>query len=290
MTEAGPGDTEGTEEASLRCFLAATDALILSRLRRVEGSAPREEGTFMLIGRNALYGTIGGGFAEFETIAHARRMLDQGETSDVRTLILGPDTGQCCGGRLTIAFDRLNPDRAAALLAETRQMEDDRRPVMLFGAGHVGKALTKALVPLPLAVTVVETRPEELMQLPRSVRKVATALPEAELAGLPGEAAVIILTHDHALDFLIAREALLRQDLAYVGMIGSVTKRATFAGQWKREGGDMTIFERLVLPIGGNAVKDKRPAVIAALVAAEILRLPPYGASGASAWKGSDQA
>lgn len=290
MAEAGSGGTAGPEEASLRRFLTATDARILARLERVEGSAPRDEGTFMLIGRNALFGTIGGGFAEFETIAHARRMLDQGEAQDMRTLILGPDTGQCCGGRLSIAFDHVNLERAEALLAETRRMEEERRPVMLFGAGHVGKALAQALAPLPLAVSVVETRPEELALLPPGVRSVATALPEAELARLPAEAAAIILTHDHALDFLIAREALNRKDLAYVGMIGSATKRATFAGQWKRDGGDMAILEKLVLPIGGTEVKDKRPAVIAALVAAEILRLPSYGVSARSARDGSDQA
>jgi xanthine dehydrogenase accessory factor len=84
---------------------------------------------------------------------------------------------------------------------------------------------------------------------------------------------VLILTHDHALDFLIARAALARTDLAYVGMIGSATKRATFAHWLKREGEDDRLMTRLTLPIGGNAVRDKRPEVIAALVAAELLTL-----------------
>ncbi len=79
------------------------------------------------------------------------------------------------------------------------------------------------------------------------------------------------LTHDHALDFLIAAEALQRQDAAYVGMIGSKTKKATFKNWLKREAGREDLFENLVCPIGGAVVKDKRPEVIAALAAAEIL-------------------
>ena len=82
----------------------------------------------------------------------------------------------------------------------------------------------------------------------------------------------MVLTHDHALDFLIVAEALKRRDAAYVGMIGSKTKKATFRNWYlKTAGGTETAFARLVSPIGGNAVHDKRPAVIAALAAAEIM-------------------
>ena len=81
-----------------------------------------------------------------------------------------------------------------------------------------------------------------------------------------------MLTHDHALDFLIVAEALERDDAAYVGMIGSKTKKATFRNWYLREaGGNEADFARLVSPIGGDRVADKRPAVIAALAAAEIL-------------------
>ena len=55
-------------------------------------------------------------------------------------------------------------------------------------------------------------------------------------------------------------------------MIGSKTKKATFRSWYlKTAGGNEADFARLVSPIGGDAVKDKRPAVIAALAAAEIM-------------------
>ena len=79
------------------------------------------------------------------------------------------------------------------------------------------------------------------------------------------------MTHDHALDFLIAGEALARRDAAYVGMVGSKTKRAKFSSWYLQQGGDEDTLERLILPIGAQGLGDKRPSVIAALAAAEII-------------------
>ena len=101
-------------------------------------------------------------------------------------------------------------------------------------------------------------------------------MPEAAVRSAPAASSYVILTHDHALDFLIGAEALKRSDAPYVGMVGSKTKRAKFRSWYLTEaGGNAEAFERLVLPIGGRAfpdgLGDKRPEVIAALAAAEIL-------------------
>src|SRR5690606_11255660 len=97
--------------------------------------------------------------------------------------------------------------------------------------------------------------------------------PEESVRDAPPGSAFVVLTHDHALDFLIVAEALKRDDAAYVGMIGSKTKRETFRRWYVREaGGDEHRFARLISPIGGADVIDKRPVVIAALAAAEIIR------------------
>jgi xanthine dehydrogenase accessory factor len=90
------------------------------------------------------------------------------------------------------------------------------------------------------------------------------------VAGIAPGSVIIVLTHDHALDFLIVSAALARDDLAQVGMIGSDTKRATFAHQYVREGGDRDRLSKLICPIG-RKIADKRPEVIAATVAAEII-------------------
>jgi len=185
---------------------------------------------------------------------------------------LGPEIGQCCGGRTLLRFRLVTPDIAAALEARLKAETEQQPAVFIFGAGHVGKALADALSLLPLTLTVVETRENELRDLSAGVVSVLTPMPEALIAKIPANGAAIIVTHDHALDFLIAKEALARDDLAYVGMIGSKTKRATFAHWLEREGEPATRLQKLILPIGGSSVKDKRPAVIAALVAAELLQ------------------
>lgn len=273
-------------EIALSQFLAHHQC-ILVELDEARGSTPREEGTFMLVAMHAIWGTIGGGQFEYMAIDNARALLGgHGETS--MDIPLGPEIGQCCGGRTRLSFAPVTSEIAALL---QRRLEDERqsRPaVFLFGAGHVGLALANALSPLPFTVTVIETRQQELDKLPATVGQKLAAMPEACIADIPSGGAAVILTHDHALDFLIAEQALARNDLAYVGMIGSATKRATFAHWLARQGisqptgngaaiGDESanMMARLTLPIGGTAVRDKRPEVIAALVAAELLHSVP---------------
>lgn len=159
------------------------------------------------------------------------------------------------------------------MLLEQAEAEDARLPhVYVFGGGHVGHALASAFVLLPVRVIVVETRADALEGMPESIETRLTPVPEEMVRDAPAGSAFVVLTHDHALDFLIVAEALKRDDAAYVGMIGSKTKKATFKGWYlKTAGGSEADFARLVSPIGGDDVKDKRPAVIAALAAAEIM-------------------
>jgi xanthine dehydrogenase accessory factor len=257
-------------DLSFPTFITTHPCTILVELREAKGSTPREAGTFMLVSDKSIWGTIGGGQFEYMAIDNARAMLSGGGEA-VMDIPLGPEIGQCCGGHTRLAFRPLTPELAEMLERRLRDEEDDRPAVTLFGSGHVGQALARALAPLPFAVTVVETRAEALEDLPEDAEKHLAAMPEAFVEKIPAGGSAIILTHDHALDFLIAQRALARTDLAYVGMIGSLTKRATFSHWLKREGGDEKMLSRLVLPIGGTAVRDKRPAVIAALVAAELL-------------------
>lgn len=256
---------------ALPAFLSAHPDAILVDVAEAKGSTPREAGAFMVVAMDALHGTIGGGQLEFLAIDHARRMLLSGEQSTALDVPLGPEIGQCCGGRARLAFTRLDAAARAALVARQGAIERTFPDVFVFGAGHVGLALATALGPLPLAVTLIETRDVPDAGLPPGTTLRRVALPEAEVSTIRPGGAAVILTHDHALDFLIAQDALARPDLAYIGMIGSATKRATFARFLAREGAEPHLIDRLVLPIGGTALRDKRPAVIAALVAAELL-------------------
>jgi xanthine dehydrogenase accessory factor len=253
-------------------FLAASPALALVEVREALGSTPRETDAWMLVSPVGIFGTIGGGQLEFMAIDRARTMIAGGIGTGTLDIPLGPEIGQCCGGRVKVEIVLVG-DAMRVALAERFDREQAARPhVYLFGGGHVGRALAEALALLPLAVTVVETRAEALDDFPAAVVTRLTPVPEEEVRAAPPGSAFVVLTHDHALDFLIVAEALARRDAAYVGMIGSHTKKATFKNWYlKTAGGTEVDYSRLVTPIGGAALRDKRPAVIAALAAAEIV-------------------
>lgn len=202
----------------------------------------------------------------------AATLPSRGRETRTLDIPLGPEIGQCCGGRVEIAVRHLDEAMRADLLASAEATDAARPHVYVFGGGHVGHALASAFALLPLNVVVVETRADALEGMPDSVVTRLTPVPEEMVREAPAGAAFVVLTHDHALDFLIVGEALKRDDAAYVGMIGSKTKKATFKSWFlKTAGGGDGQYAQLVCPIGGDAVKDKRPAVIAALAAAEIM-------------------
>ncbi|WEZ82872.1 xanthine dehydrogenase accessory protein XdhC [Rhizobium sp. 32-5/1] len=256
---------------SLEAFLEREYRLVIVEIVEAMGSTPREAGAFMLVSPTDTHGTIGGGQMEHLAIDNARALLAGVTDRFEMDIPLGPDIGQCCGGRVVIGF-RIGDDGERDRLQEQLRTRVAAMPeVWLFGAGHVGRALGDALLLLPVKTYAVETRKSELDQMSAGASHRLVAMPESIIKDISPGSAVVILTHDHALDFLIARQALQRDDLAYVGMIGSKTKRATFASWARREGFGDALIDRLVLPIGGKAVEDKRPAVIAAMTAAEIL-------------------
>jgi xanthine dehydrogenase accessory factor len=257
--------------ADLDAFLSDHGTAIVAELSSVRGSSPREQGAFMVIAADAMIGTIGGGALEYMVIARARQAMRDGLAPGVMDVPLGPEIGQCCGGRVKVSLKVVTPELGRDLVARVRTGENERPHVYLFGSGHVGKALGRALAALPLSVHVIDTRPDELHDLPDGVEARAVPMPEAVVRSAPEGSSYVILTHDHALDFMIAAEALKRTDAPYVGMVGSRTKRAKFARWYRGEGGTEDALRRLVLPIGDLGLVDKRPEVIAALAAAEIM-------------------
>jgi xanthine dehydrogenase accessory factor len=289
--------------------IEAEGAAALVTLAETAGSSPREAGVRMVVRLSGgIYGTIGGGELEYEALDEARAALAAGRgPARRRSVALGPELGQCCGGRVVWrieTFDKrdlaeLAPLRAAerggpfAALARLgadgrveRRLDDGApedgqwreafgeaaTPVYLFGAGHVGRALALALAPLPFAVRWIDPRPDVFPQLaPANVKLVAAADPPAELTAAPDGALVVAMTHSHALDLAVVAEALREDRFAYVGMIGSATKRARFVSLLRAAGIAEQRVARLVCPIGVPGIAGKAPAVIAVAVAAQLL-------------------
>lgn len=251
-------------------FLASRDPVIRVRLARVRGSSPRNEGTEMFVTAQALWGTIGGGQLEHRAIDRARAMLLAGDLDARLDLPLGPEIGQCCGGRVDLALSRMRPSDRQAALARHRQEAEARPHVYVLGAGHVGRALAQQFQHLPVRCILVDPRAEEIALCTADVETRISPLPEFEIQKAPPGSAFIVLTHDHGLDFLLTLAALERGDAAYVGMIGSATKRAKFRN-WVRSHGAGQPIDTLNCPIGASGSRDKRPSLIAAFVVADVM-------------------
>ena len=251
----------------------------------------------MLVTANTAEGTVGGGHLEKKAIELAREWLRLGKaTATSRHYPLGPALGQCCGGAVDLLFRPVNAyerDWVETLAhaergggdVELRTRLDGAgsavvtqhrfRPwhVWVFGAGHVGRALAQVFGALPCVFTWVDSRDQEF---PRVVAGNVTVLqsdhPQDEVDAIRPGADVLVLTHSHALDLEIVRALMGRDDLRYIGMIGSATKSALFRRRLAERGVERESIEKLHCPIGrAGMTHDKHPGAIAVAVASDLV-------------------
>ncbi len=145
--------------------------------------------------------------------------------------------------------------------------------LMLFGAGHVGKALVEVLSGLPCRITWVDSRADEFpANIPATVTTLLTDRPAEEVANAGQDCFFLVMTHSHPTDFQICK-AVLAGEFSYLGLIGSQSKRNRFAKNLAREGIPEQKVRRLVCPIGIDTVRSKHPTAIAIAVAAQLLQV-----------------
>jgi len=288
-----------------RAALDAGEPCALVSILAVEGSTPREAGTRMAVTRAGCVGTIGGGNLEFQAVRQARLALDQpAGTWRIQDYPLGPFLNQCCGGRVRLLLERLDTNHAGwladvhgrpAYTLETRLYADHiervvttgaapalaakgtkpaagdtviegwgrvRTPLLMFGAGHVGLAIARVMEGLPFDLRWHDSR--EDTDAPHASPQAMAAM----AAAAPG--AVLILTHDHALDYELAKAAL-GSPARFIGLIGSATKRARFFNRLTKEGFGEEALKRIHCPVGLPGIAGKAPEVIAVAVAAQLL-------------------
>ncbi len=146
--------------------------------------------------------------------------------------------------------------------------------IVLFGAGHVGRALVATLAGIDCHLTWIDSRDVEFpADIPRNVEVIVTDAPEAEVTRVRAGAYFLVMTHSHTLDQALAEAILRRGDLAYFGLIGSVSKRRQFERRMEARGIDTAQFAAMTCPIGIAGIRGKTPATIAIAVAAQLLQV-----------------
>ena len=251
-------------------FLNYNKRIIQASIVRTIGSSPRNSDTEMFISETDTLGTIGGGQLEYLVINHSKKMIAENIKKDILKISLGPEIGQCCGGKVEVSLlEMYEKDKCLAL--NRFDKKDKNLPhVYVMGAGHVGRALALQLQHLPVRCVLIDSRVDELAKCSADVETRLSAIPEEDIKSAPRGSAYVILTHDHALDFILCGAALDRHDAKYVGMIGSKTKRVKFK-KWYQVNYDNNLIRDFTCPIGNLKNQDKRPSIIASFVAAEVI-------------------
>lgn len=165
------------------------------------------------------------------------------------------------------------PDLADALFFEIIRPCDFQ--VVLFGAGHVGQALTQVLTDaVPCRILWIDPRPGQFpAAAPDNVETRAIQDPVAQVGALPPGACCLVMTHSHELDQNLCEALLRRGDFAWLGLIGSATKHRRFMQRLKEKGLTQAQLARLTCPIGIPGIQSKQPGAIAVSVAAQLLQL-----------------
>ncbi len=224
------------------------------------GSTPQDRGSKMLVtaaGRH--FGTVGGGKIEVRCIEEAKRLL--GDSSLPKTEFfqwsLNKDIGMTCGGIVRVYFELFNATRWN---------------IVVFGAGHVAQALIEILVKLDCRVTCIDPRTEWLDRLvasPKLTKMVSSDMP-AEVARIPDDSFVVLMTMGHTTDKPILLEILRTRTFPYVGVIGSNAKakrlRQDVAEAGLPEGAQRAFYCPIGLPVGSDS-----PYEIAVSTAAQLL-------------------
>jgi xanthine dehydrogenase accessory factor len=149
-----------------------------------------------------------------------------------------------------------------------------RAQLLLFGAGHVGTAVVRALASLPCHVTWIDERDDLFPpEVPPNVTVEATDTPEALVAQAPDGASYLVMTHSHALDQRLSEAILSRPGVGWFGLIGSRTKRKQFEHRLRARGIAEERLATMACPIGVPGITGKEPAVIAIAVAAQLLQV-----------------
>ena len=220
---------------------------------RVTGSTPREAGARMLVlADGSIEGTVGGGQIEHAAIQAAREVIQSKRPRFVEHQ-LTQELGMCCGGAVALFIEPLV----------------GAPPLILFGAGHVGTALTRMATHAGFAVHVVDARDELLTR--ERLPEARALYPDLDDPALPfsPETFVMIATHDHALDQRLLEKSL-KKTFCWIGMIGSRRKARLARERLAHKDFSPDMIDRLRSPVG-LAIGAQTPEEIAVSILSELI-------------------
>lgn len=241
------------------------EAYCIATIIAEAGSVPRSSGSKMVVSANGQFDTLGGGNLELQVIEKARARLTETQLSphksgvSIERFSLAADLEQCCGGAVQVMLEPINCQQPK---------------VIIYGAGHVSQALCTILKQLPCHVSVIDNRQQWVEQVcAMGIHAYQHDSPVETINDINPNSMLLIMTHDHALDFELTKTALERASFPYIGLIGSKGKKQRFEFRLKEQLSSTSLLENLTCPIGHTDIKGKLPMQVAVSVAAQLMAL-----------------
>lgn len=234
------------------------EAYVLITLLESAGSTPRIAGSKMVVTTDRQFDTIGGGHLEYAVIEHARELLKKNQSQPyIKHFPLGATLGQCCGGSVSVLFEVIQPVRLF---------------LDIYGAGHIAHHLVTLLSALPIKIRWIDNR-EGFLPETTEHQCIFTDYPVGEVRAAHKDSAFLILTHNHQLDFDLARAVLTHHPENFLGVIGSDTKAKRFANKLSMMGFDEDALKSLHCPVGVPNIQGKLPMEVALSIAGQLVGL-----------------
>lgn len=230
-------------------------SFVLVTVAGTQGSSPRETGAKMIwLDGEDIVGTIGGGELERLAIEHACELFES-RSGGVERFVLGADADQCCGGTVELLFEFFGP----------------RHRLVIFGAGHVALELVRCLQAGPFEIAVVDDRPEWNNESRFGGCQRVMSFDDGVALAVESRAStmVCVMSCSHDRDFEVLR-AMLGEPPAFVGLIGSKSKRACFFTRLAGAGIGQEAIQKVHCPIGLGDM-GKAPGLVAVSIAGQLL-------------------
>ena len=205
----------------------------------------------------SIMGTLGGGCMEAEVIQASLMAVRDGSPLTTSFELTEKHGGLVCGGKVLVYIEPVLPEPR----------------LIILGAGHVGRALSKVAGFSGFRVTVIDDRAEyaDRKHLPDADDVLVNDFKSA-FDKVPREknSYVVIATrgHNHDLEAVIAA---LKTDVRYIGLVGSKRKRSVLFHALTAEGFSEEDTRRVVIPVG-LPIGSVSPEEIAISIMAQIIQ------------------
>ncbi|MBW1812592.1 MAG: XdhC family protein [Deltaproteobacteria bacterium] len=222
------------------------------------GSIPQKPGAKMLVlFDGSTIGTIGGGCLEVEVIQEALQVIQDEKPKMLSIELNEKNGGLICGGKVEFFIDPIIP----------------RSHLIVFGAGHIGRSLSKVANFAGFRITVIDDRKDYANRENISeaddfiISDFSDPLKDISVCRRDF---IVVATRGHRNDFYAIKASLITE-AGYIGLLGSKRKKTILISQLKSEGFSERDINRIITPVG-IFIHSKTPEEIAISIIAQVIQ------------------